>query len=153
MARTPSGNGYWLVARDGGIFTFGDAKFFGSGGGASFGDVVGMAPTPNGHGYWLSNSVGQVFIFGDAPYFGDLFKRGTNNATGVAPDRADDRPDASRTAVIDEPSPPSLNAFDRSCRRPPRRSAAERRPRLGRGRGDQGNVWPTRRRWVSWALA
>ena len=25
MAATPDGNGYWLVASDGGIFTFGDA--------------------------------------------------------------------------------------------------------------------------------
>jgi hypothetical protein len=30
MAATPDGGGYWLVASDGGIFTFGDAKFFGS---------------------------------------------------------------------------------------------------------------------------
>ena len=30
IAATPSGNGYWLVAADGGIFTFGDAAFFGS---------------------------------------------------------------------------------------------------------------------------
>ena len=30
MAPTPSGNGYWLVARDGGVFCFGDAKFYGS---------------------------------------------------------------------------------------------------------------------------
>ena len=33
MAPTPSGNGYWLVASDGGIFTFGDATFHGSTGG------------------------------------------------------------------------------------------------------------------------
>ena len=30
MARTPDGSGYWLVASDGGIFSFGDARFFGS---------------------------------------------------------------------------------------------------------------------------
>jgi hypothetical protein len=30
MAATPSGNGYWLVASDGGIFSFGDAVFRGS---------------------------------------------------------------------------------------------------------------------------
>jgi hypothetical protein len=30
MAATPTGKGYWLVASDGGIFTFGDAVFFGS---------------------------------------------------------------------------------------------------------------------------
>ena len=34
MALTPSGNGYWLVASDGGIFSYGDAKFAGSMGGA-----------------------------------------------------------------------------------------------------------------------
>ncbi len=26
----PSGNGYWLVASDGGVFSFGDASFHGS---------------------------------------------------------------------------------------------------------------------------
>ncbi len=31
----PSGNGYWLVAGDGGIFSFGDAEFAGSLGGGS----------------------------------------------------------------------------------------------------------------------
>ena len=30
MASTPDGQGYWLVAADGGIFTFGDAPFDGS---------------------------------------------------------------------------------------------------------------------------
>ena len=30
MAATPDGKGYWLVAADGGIFTFGDAGFYGS---------------------------------------------------------------------------------------------------------------------------
>jgi hypothetical protein len=33
MASTPSGRGYWLVASDGGMFTFGDAPFVGSLGG------------------------------------------------------------------------------------------------------------------------
>ena len=30
MAATPDGRGYWLVASDGGIFSFGDARYFGS---------------------------------------------------------------------------------------------------------------------------
>ena len=34
MAATPTGDGYWLVASDGGIFAYGDAGFFGSHGGA-----------------------------------------------------------------------------------------------------------------------
>ena len=30
MAATPDGKGYWLVASDGGIFSFGDAVYHGS---------------------------------------------------------------------------------------------------------------------------
>src|SRR5690348_8585612 len=30
MASSPDGRGYWLTASDGGIFTFGDARFYGS---------------------------------------------------------------------------------------------------------------------------
>jgi hypothetical protein len=30
MESTPDGDGYWMVAGDGGIFAFGDAVFFGS---------------------------------------------------------------------------------------------------------------------------
>src|SRR5688500_17525766 len=33
MASTPDGQGYWLVASDGGIFAFGNAGFHGSTGG------------------------------------------------------------------------------------------------------------------------
>ena len=30
MAAPPGGGGYWLVASDGGVFSFGDASFYGS---------------------------------------------------------------------------------------------------------------------------
>jgi hypothetical protein len=30
MARTPSGNGYWLAGRDGAIYAFGDARTYGA---------------------------------------------------------------------------------------------------------------------------
>ena len=54
MAATPSGNGYWLVAADGGIFTFGDAPFEGAGSGGGLGaPVTGMVGTPDGKGYWM----------------------------------------------------------------------------------------------------
>ncbi len=33
MASTPTGKGYWLIATDGGVFSYGDAKFLGSTGG------------------------------------------------------------------------------------------------------------------------
>ena len=46
MTATPSGRGYREVASDGGIFSFGDAEFYGSMGGQSLtAPVVGMAAT------------------------------------------------------------------------------------------------------------
>jgi hypothetical protein len=46
MAVTQDGGGYWLVASDGGIFSFGDATFYGSTGGITLNKpVVGMAAT------------------------------------------------------------------------------------------------------------
>ncbi|HEY1651595.1 MAG TPA: hypothetical protein VGG09_06900 [Acidimicrobiales bacterium] len=68
---TPDGNGYWLVASDGGIFTYGDAGFFGSRGGQPLNKpIVGMAATPTGLGYWLVASDGGIFNYGDAPFQG-----------------------------------------------------------------------------------
>jgi hypothetical protein len=44
MAATPDGQGYWLVAADGGIFSFGDAYFRGSAGNLALNaPVAGMA--------------------------------------------------------------------------------------------------------------
>jgi hypothetical protein len=45
MATTPDGKGYWLVASDGGIFSFG-APFYGSTGAMTLNKpMVGMAAT------------------------------------------------------------------------------------------------------------
>jgi hypothetical protein len=47
IAATASGHGYWLVAADGGVFSFGDANFYGSiAGRFRAGVVVGIAATP-----------------------------------------------------------------------------------------------------------
>jgi N-acetylmuramoyl-L-alanine amidase len=71
MAATPDGGGYWLVASDGGVFSFGDAVFHGSTGATPLdAPIVGMAATPDGGGYWLVASDGGVFSFGDAPFEG-----------------------------------------------------------------------------------
>jgi hypothetical protein len=71
MASTPDGGGYWLVASDGGIFSYGDARFHGSTGGIRLArPIVGMASTPDGGGYWLVASDGGVFAFGDAHFYG-----------------------------------------------------------------------------------
>ena len=71
MAATPTGRGYWLVASDGGVFSFGDAAFYGSTGAIHLNQpVVGMAATPTGRGYWLVASDGGIFSFGDAAFYG-----------------------------------------------------------------------------------
>ena len=45
MAATADGKGYWLVASDGGIFSFGDAGFYGSTGGLHLAQpIVEMRP-------------------------------------------------------------------------------------------------------------
>ncbi|MBW3651441.1 MAG: hypothetical protein KY458_12820, partial [Actinobacteria bacterium] len=63
--------GYQMVASDGGIFSFGDAGFFGSTGDMRLNQpVVGMARTPSGAGYWLAAADGGIFSFGDAGFFG-----------------------------------------------------------------------------------
>ena len=73
MAPTHDGQGYWLVASDGGIFAFGDTSFEGSMGGHILNEpVVGMVPTQDGRGYWLVASDGGIFAFGDASFEGSL---------------------------------------------------------------------------------
>jgi N-acetyl-anhydromuramyl-L-alanine amidase AmpD len=70
-AVTPTGQGYWLVAADGGVFAFGDAGFHGSMGGTVLNrPVVGVVSTPSGQGYWLVASDGGIFSFGDATFHG-----------------------------------------------------------------------------------
>ena len=75
-AVTPAGastpvNAYWLVASDGGIFSFGGAQYHGSTGGTVLNKpVVGMAATHDGGGYWLVASDGGIFNYGDAHFYG-----------------------------------------------------------------------------------
>jgi hypothetical protein len=67
----PAHAGYWLVANDGGIFTFGNAHFYGSTGGMHLNQPInGMARTASGRGYWLVASDGGIFTFGDARFRG-----------------------------------------------------------------------------------
>ncbi|MCL2393142.1 MAG: 3D domain-containing protein [Acidimicrobiaceae bacterium] len=73
IARTPSGDGYWVATASGGVFTYGDAHFYGSAGNMTLDKpIVGIAATPSGHGYWLVASDGGVFTFGDATFHGSM---------------------------------------------------------------------------------
>ena len=70
-ASTSSATGYTMVASDGGVFSFGDAGYYGSEGGKQLTKpIVGTAATTDGKGYWLVASDGGVFSFGDAGYYG-----------------------------------------------------------------------------------
>jgi hypothetical protein len=69
----PSNSSYWLVASDGGIFSYGNAQFFGSMGGKPLNaPIVGMTPTATRSGYWLVASDGGIFGFGDAAFDGSM---------------------------------------------------------------------------------
>jgi|GEM_PF-1156207 len=72
MVPTPDGAGYFMVAADGGVFAFGDARFAGScpGIGGCSGAAVAVMPDATGGGYWLVTATGNVYAFGDARYLG-----------------------------------------------------------------------------------
>ncbi len=88
MSVSGDGQGYTLVANDGGVFSFGDAAFYGSipgvlGPGKSLNKPIeGIVTTPDGGGYWLVASDGGIFTFGDAPFLGSL--GGQNLASPIA---------------------------------------------------------------------
>ncbi len=72
-AQSPPYPGYTEVAADGGVFSFGDAPFYGSMGGTRLNaPIVGIAATPDGRGYWEVAADGGVFSFGDAPFLGSM---------------------------------------------------------------------------------
>ena len=74
MAPTADGHGYWLAQANGGVFSYGDAAFYGSLPGIGIvpaGAITGIAATPDGRGYWLVGADGGVFAFGDAAYAGN----------------------------------------------------------------------------------
>ncbi|MGH9037364.1 MAG: hypothetical protein ACRD0O_16525 [Acidimicrobiia bacterium] len=79
LAATRSGRGYW-------IFSFGDARFFGSMGGVRLNKPVqSLVPDPDGAGYWLVASDGGVFSF-EAGFRGSLGDKTLNRpVTGMVP--------------------------------------------------------------------
>ena len=71
ITSTADGKCYWFVARDGGVFTYGDGVFHGSvpALGVHVTNIVGMAADTATGGYWLVGRAGGVYAFG-APFFG-----------------------------------------------------------------------------------
>jgi hypothetical protein len=81
---TPSGRGYYMVGSDGGIFSFGDARFYGSTGDRRLNaPVQSLVPAATGSGYWLVASDGGIFAF-SAPFRGSMGDRRLNQpVTGM----------------------------------------------------------------------
>ena len=81
MASTPDAGGYWLVASGGGVFSFGNAGFYGSAAPLHLNQpIVGMEATPDGMGYWLVAADGGIFTFGDATFYGSMGSTHLNKA-------------------------------------------------------------------------
>ena len=72
MVPSSTGQGYFMVASDGGVFAFGDAAFEGScpAIGGCAGAAVAVMPDANNDGYWLVTATGHVYAFGNAPVLG-----------------------------------------------------------------------------------
>jgi len=79
ISATPTGSGYFTMDGLGGIFTHGDARFFGSvpglrqqGHSIGAARVVDLSTTTDGRGYWILDDAGGIFTFGNANFFGSV---------------------------------------------------------------------------------
>jgi ribosomal protein L24E len=65
-----SNEGFWLLGRDGGVFSFGTAAYYGSIGNIPLNkQIVAMAAKPDSSGYWFVASDGGIFAY-KAPFWG-----------------------------------------------------------------------------------
>lgn len=67
IAGHPSGEGYWMLARNGRVIPFGGAPRLGF---DSDMRGIDIAATPSGNGYWVLGPRGGVAAYGDAPALG-----------------------------------------------------------------------------------
>jgi hypothetical protein len=86
MVPSNDGGGYFMVASDGGVFAFGDARFEGScpGIGGCNGAAVAVVPDATGNGYWVMTSTGAVYTFGDAINYGQPGTQTSNITSATA---------------------------------------------------------------------
>jgi hypothetical protein len=76
----PLGAGYRLYAADGGVFSFGNAGFYGSTGSIHLNQpVVGASTASVGLGYWMAAADGGIFAFGSAGFYGSAGDIHLNN--------------------------------------------------------------------------
>jgi hypothetical protein len=102
IAASPDGKGYWLLARDGGVFSFG-VPFHGSVADRQpYERAVSLEATPSGAGYYVAGGDGAVFAFGDGDRRRERGPGGPEAAADVA-----FRPTGTRPAVSPVPAPPA----------------------------------------------
>ena len=107
IASSHDGKGYWLLSRDGGVFSFG-VPFHGSVVERHpYDRAIDLRPTDSGAGYYISGSDGAVFAFGDAdrrrerPGGGEAVVDVAFRSTGARPAPAGSNPPSA------PPEPPS----------------------------------------------
>jgi hypothetical protein len=85
-AASLGGNGYRMVAADGGIFTFGNRQFHGSTGDRVLNKPIvgGATDVSDYEGYWIVASDGGVFAF-DADFFGSAVEATDSPAVEIEP--------------------------------------------------------------------
>ena len=129
MAATPSGHGYWLVATDGGVFSFGDARFHGSTGAIRLNrPVVSLTPSTDG-GYWMVAADGGIFAF-DVPYHGSLpglAEAGLPDGHRIRATPQGPATTSSAPTAASSPSGPHATTARHSRNRRPTSSSARRR--------------------------
>ena len=104
IAASPDGRGYWLLGRDGGVFSFG-VPFHGSVAERQpYERAVSLEATPSGAGYYVAGGDGAIFAFGD----GDR-RRERGPAAETIVDVAF-RPTGARPTVSPVPAPPGAPA-------------------------------------------
>ena len=101
MAAAPGGAGYWLVASDGGIFTYGNAPFLGSTGGTPLVSPI-VAMASSGSGYLLAAADGGVFNYGTGFYGSMGGSPLTNPIRGIAA-----TPSGAGYWLLPTPAPPA----------------------------------------------
>jgi hypothetical protein len=87
---TGGSTGYWTVANDGGVFSFGPS-FYGSTGNLKLNQpVFAITSTADGKGYWFVARDGGVFTYGDGVFRGSVPALGIHvtNIVGMAADTA-----------------------------------------------------------------
>ena len=79
VAFSASGNGYWILADNGAIYSFGDADYYGNLIDHAYpGHATSLTRSADGAGYQILTSEGGIYSFGDAvgQYYGNLLDHG-----------------------------------------------------------------------------